>query len=194
LHLALTSPFSSCLGKSKPMKFAAVFIAGSLIVFSAVALTTTADETLRHGRLAGAGLDVFLQEPMPVDHPLLSLPNVIATPHIAGVTEESFVQRHHRRCRRCKYRTVAAGRTFAQLHCLMRYGRQTSPSSALPSRHSGSDPQACSAILRPFRTLISTLTARITNSLIAQIHDWSWLLNEREIIFVHDLCRATAKV
>lgn len=47
---------------------------------------------LVEGRLAGAGLDVFAQEPTPPDNPLLRLENVVATPHLAGTSRETWVR------------------------------------------------------------------------------------------------------
>ncbi|WP_316238356.1 D-2-hydroxyacid dehydrogenase family protein [Bradyrhizobium sp. SZCCHNR1015] len=47
-------------------------------------------QALRDQRIAGAGLDVFSVEPLPVTHPLRGLGNVVLTPHLGYVTEESF--------------------------------------------------------------------------------------------------------
>jgi phosphoglycerate dehydrogenase-like enzyme len=50
-------------------------------------------EALQGKRLKGAGLDAYAKEPLPAGHPLLGMPNVITTPHIAGVTDGTFRRR-----------------------------------------------------------------------------------------------------
>jgi phosphoglycerate dehydrogenase-like enzyme len=47
---------------------------------------------LQEGWISGAGLDVFEQEPLPVDSPLLKMDNVIVTPHTASYSEASRVR------------------------------------------------------------------------------------------------------
>jgi D-3-phosphoglycerate dehydrogenase len=46
---------------------------------------------LQEGWIAGAGLDVFVPERLPADHPLLHMPNVITTPHVAFYSEDSLL-------------------------------------------------------------------------------------------------------
>lgn len=46
-------------------------------------------EALQNGVIAGAGLDVFVNEPLPLDHPLRSLDNVVLSPHTASMVPEA---------------------------------------------------------------------------------------------------------
>lgn len=49
-------------------------------------------EALRARRIGGAALDVYWQQPLPADHPLRGLDNVLLTPHAAGLTRESVAE------------------------------------------------------------------------------------------------------
>ena len=52
--------------------------------------TSAMIDALRSGKLAAAGLDVFDREPLPPEDPILSLPNVVLSPHNAGMTPEAI--------------------------------------------------------------------------------------------------------
>jgi len=63
-------------------------------------------EALKNKKIAGVGLDVFEREPLPLDSPLLEMHNVVLTPHIAFLSEESIDE--------CTYVTVENVEMFVE--------------------------------------------------------------------------------
>jgi Phosphoglycerate dehydrogenase and related dehydrogenases len=88
LHIPLTAETAGLLDASRlaRMKPGAILIntaRGGIVDESALA------QALRSGALGGAAIDVFDQEPLPAGSPLADAPNLILTPHIAGLTREA---------------------------------------------------------------------------------------------------------
>ncbi len=89
LHAALTTESRGLLdarrlGLMKPTAFLVNTARGPIVDETALVAA------LRSGAIAGAGLDVFDQEPLPPGHPLTLLPQVVLTPHIGWPTDDGY--------------------------------------------------------------------------------------------------------
>src|SRR5690606_14738203 len=88
LHVPLTDSTAGMIGERelammKPGAFLVNAARGGVVDEAAL------HRALVEGKLAGAALDVFEQEPLPADHPLRKLDNVVLTPHLGAATEEA---------------------------------------------------------------------------------------------------------
>ena len=91
LHLILSAKTTGLIGEHEMslMKPTAILVntaRGPMV--DEEALT----KALAQGRIAGAGLDVFAQEPLPPDHPLKKLDNVVLSPHTSSMTPEATLR------------------------------------------------------------------------------------------------------
>src|SRR5690606_25745884 len=89
VHVPLSKETRHLIGASEleQMKRSAVIVntaRGGIIDENALAAA------LRDGIIAGAGIDVFEDEPPQADNPLLSAPNTVLSPHVAGMSQDSL--------------------------------------------------------------------------------------------------------
>lgn len=87
IHCKLSPDTEGLLGK----KELALLHPGAILVNTARAGIIDQEaflDMMQEGRIAGAAIDVYWEEPLPLDSPLLGLPNILMTPHIGGSTVE----------------------------------------------------------------------------------------------------------
>jgi phosphoglycerate dehydrogenase-like enzyme len=91
VHLRLSEESRGLLGRDwlEAMKSGSVLVNTSR---GAVVDEPALVDVLRTGPVAAAGLDVFVEEPLPAGHPLRSLPNAVLTPHVGWTTEEVLTE------------------------------------------------------------------------------------------------------
>jgi phosphoglycerate dehydrogenase-like enzyme len=91
IHLVLSRRTCGLVGAAE---FALMKPTARLVNTSRGPLVVEADllDALKSSRIAGAAIDVFDQEPLPLDHPFRSLPNLLATPHIGYVSRAQYVR------------------------------------------------------------------------------------------------------
>jgi len=77
---------AAAIGRMRPGAILVNVARGPVVVEAALI------DALRDGRLGGAAIDVFDTQPLPEGHAFFGLPNVILTPHMAGITEESMLR------------------------------------------------------------------------------------------------------
>ncbi|WP_340390295.1 D-2-hydroxyacid dehydrogenase family protein [Paenibacillus sp. FSL E2-0151] len=89
IHLVLSDRTRNLIGQAEfqQMKSSALLINTSR---AGIVDQEAMVEALQRGVIAGAGLDVYEQEPLPVNHVMRTLPNVLATPHLGYVTRGNY--------------------------------------------------------------------------------------------------------
>lgn len=91
IHVPLTNDTYGLISRSRlqAMKPTTILIntaRGGIVDEKALA------EALQNGWIAGAALDVFEEEPLPIESPLMNAPNLVLTPHIGGYTREALTR------------------------------------------------------------------------------------------------------
>jgi D-3-phosphoglycerate dehydrogenase / 2-oxoglutarate reductase len=89
IHVPLTATTRNLIGPAQ----LALMHAGAVIVNTSrggIIVEAALGDALRGNRIGGAGIDVFEHEPPKPDNPLFALPNIVLSPHVAGVTEASM--------------------------------------------------------------------------------------------------------